>query len=128
MRLRHLALGTLRLDAGDRVATMMISEEMLRQTGLSVADAEGFAEMPISIQGVRASALLKEMPGHDYVKVSLRSDDDVDVCAVAREFGGGGHRTAAGCEMRADLESVRQVVVERLTNLLGAASRPATAG
>ena len=115
VKLRHLALGTLRFHARGRVATMLITRDMFHQTGLGPEDTEGFAEVPISIQGVQASALLKEMPGCDYIKVSMRSQNSVDVCAVARAFGGGGHTHAAGCEIRDALESVRQTVADRLT-------------
>jgi phosphoesterase RecJ-like protein len=87
---------------------------MYRQTGLGPLDTEGFAEIPISIQGVRAAALLKEMPGCNYIKVSMRSRESVDVCAVAKVFGGGGHVNAAGCEIAGTLEDVREMVAGQL--------------
>ena len=122
MKLRHLALGTLRFYDGGQVATMFITKQMFRQTGLRPVDTEGFAEVPISIQGVRASALLKEMPGCDYIKVSLRSRESVDVCSVAKAFGGGGHVHAAGCEIPDELENAQRAVAERLQLQLHATS------
>ncbi len=118
VRLRQLALGTLRLHAEGRVATMRVTLEMFQQTGLGPVDTEGFSEIPISIRGVGASALLKEMPGCDYIKVSLRSRDEVDVCEVADVFGGGGHTHAAGCEMEGSLQDVEQKVVAELMSRL----------
>jgi phosphoesterase RecJ-like protein len=118
VKLRHLALGTLRFYGGARIATMDITEGMFRQTGLGPIDTEGFAEVPVTIQGVQASALLKEMPGCGYIKVSLRSREAVDVCAVARSFGGGGHVHAAGCELEGTLEEAREAVAERLQEQL----------
>jgi phosphoesterase RecJ-like protein len=53
------------------------------------------------------------MPGRDYIKVSMRSKEPVDVCAVARAFGGGGHRHAAGCEVYDTLENARRAVAEQ---------------
>jgi len=114
VRLRQMALGTLQFFDGGRVATMEVSEEMFRQTGLGPADTEGLADVPISVQGVMASALLKEMPGCGYIKVSMRGRGEVDVCAVAVAFGGGGHRHAAGCEISDTVENVRRLIVERL--------------
>lgn len=120
VKLRHLTLGTLQFHDEGRIATMEITEEMFERTGLSPVDTEGFAEVPISIQGVRASALLKEMPGCDYIKVSIRSKEEVDVYAVASVFGGGGHRHAAGCEIAESLDNARRAVVRQLQHQLGA--------
>jgi phosphoesterase RecJ-like protein len=93
---------------------MVVTEEMFRTTGLAPIDTEGFAEMVVRVRGVEAAALLKEMPGYGYIKVSMRSRDAVDVCAAARVFGGGGHIHAAGCEISEDLETVRRKVAEQL--------------
>jgi phosphoesterase RecJ-like protein len=75
--------------------------------------------VPVGIQGVVASALLKELPGCDQIKVSMRSRESVDVCAVARLFGGGGHMHAAGFEVADSLENARQSVAEQLQAQLG---------
>ncbi len=120
VRLQQMAMATLRFHAEGRVATMVVTERMLRRTGLRAVDTEGFAEIPISVRGVQASALLKEMPDCDYTKVSMRSKGDVDVCAVAGAFGGGGHTHAAGCEVSEPLDDVRRAVVEALCSRLRA--------
>lgn len=121
VRLRQMSLGTLEFHDEGRIATMVITGEMFRQTKLGPIDTEGFAEAAIAIQGVEASALLKEMPGCGYIKVSMRSRDSVDVCAVARLFGGGGHVHAAGCEIADSLENVRHTIAEQLEKHLHAA-------
>jgi phosphoesterase RecJ-like protein len=123
VRLQQMALGTLKFHDGGRVATMAVTEDMLRATGLGPIDTEGFAEMAIRIEGVEAAALLKEMPGYGYIKVSMRSRDAVDVCAAARVFGGGGHVHAAGCEIPEDLDTVRRKVAEQLALHLPEAAR-----
>jgi len=114
VRLRALAMGTLRFHSGNLISTMDVTAEMFRQTGLAPIDTEGFADIAISIEGVEAAALLKEMPGSDYIKVSMRSRDYVDVAEVARTFGGGGHQHAAGCEVYDTLEAVRRSIVAEL--------------
>lgn len=119
MRLRHLAMGTLRFHCEGGIASMEVTKRMFERTGLAPIDTEGFAEVPIAVRGVRASALLKEMPGCGYIKVSMRSKDAVDVCRVARSFGGGGHTHAAGCEIYDEsLEQVRRAVVDKLQEQL----------
>ena len=122
VRLRHLALGTLEFHDQGRVATMVITAEMFRGTGLGPIDTEGFSDIPIAIQGVQASALLKEIPDCGYIKVSMRSRDCVDVCAVARAFGGGGHRHAAGCDIADSVANVRRLIAEQLARHLDGAA------
>lgn len=120
VRLQGLAIGTLRFEEKGRIATMEITSEMFERTGIRPVDTQGFADIPVFVQGVMASALLKETPpesGCPGVKVSLRSrpgDGAVDVCAVAESFGGGGHRHAAGFEMEGSLADARRAVVGRL--------------
>lgn len=129
VRLKGMAIGTLRLEHDGRIATCQITRETFERTGTRPVDTQGFADIPISVEGVEASALLKELsPEHDphYVKVSLRSRasvDSVDVSEVAESFGGGGHRHAAGCELEGPLETARERVVETLRRRLEAAGQ-----
>jgi len=122
VRLQGLVIDTLRLEEEGRIATMEISREMFRRTGSSAVDTQGFAELPIGIRGVVLSALLKEMverPG--WVKVSLRgraSEDGIDVARAAESLGGGGHRYAAGCEVKGPLEEARGTVLQALRRCL----------
>lgn len=59
-------------------------------------DAEGAVELMRSAQGVEVAALVRESDGNG-LRVSLRSQTgDVDVSLIARAYGGGGHRAAAG--------------------------------
>lgn len=118
VKLRHLALGTLRFYNEGRIATMEITEDMFLRTALGPLDTEGFAEVPVTIQGVCASALFKEMPDCDYIKVSMRGREEVDVRQVACLFGGGGHRYAAGCEIHDSLANARAAVVRELAQHL----------
>jgi phosphoesterase RecJ-like protein len=117
-RLKQMALATLCFHLRGRVATMRISTEMLSAAGLQPADTEGFSDIPIDIQGVEASALLKQAPDVDYIKVSMRSTDTADVGAVARAFGGGGHRHAAGFEFRGTLDEAEEIVLSALKRSL----------
>ncbi|MBC7325518.1 MAG: bifunctional oligoribonuclease/PAP phosphatase NrnA, partial [Moorella sp. (in: Bacteria)] len=65
---------------------------------------------PRSIAGVEVGLLFRELPDGQ-VKVSLRSKKIVDVNRVAALFGGGGHRRAAGCTVKGELDTVVARVV-----------------
>ena len=52
------------------------------------------------------------------VRVSFRSKGKIDVCRLARFFGGGGHRTASGCTIRGDLRLVKRLVLAQAKELI----------
>jgi phosphoesterase RecJ-like protein len=68
------------------------------------------------------SALIREPPrdGAPARKVSLRSSvDEVDVSAIARKSGGGGHREAAGFSSDLSVEELTEFIVREVTAQLG---------
>ena len=62
-------------------------------------DLEGIVNQLRNIKGVHCAIFMYETAPLEY-KVSLRSDEKVDVAKVASRFGGGGHVRAAGCSMK----------------------------
>ncbi|HEX5758862.1 MAG TPA: bifunctional oligoribonuclease/PAP phosphatase NrnA [Thermoanaerobaculia bacterium] len=118
VRLLCEMLGTLRLHEGGRVATATLGPEMFERAGAAAGDAEGLIDVPRSIAGVEAVALVRRRPDGTH-KVSLRSRGEVDVEKIARHHGGGGHRNAAGfTHGGGDTEAVRHEVVSALVTAL----------
>lgn len=78
------------------VAYVSLTEEEMRRFNFIQGDSEGFVNYPLSIRGIRMSAMFIQTK-HG-IRVSLRSrGSDVDVNVFARRyFDGGGHRNAAG--------------------------------
>lgn len=77
------------------VAYMSLDDEEMRRFNFIQGDSEGFVNYPLSIRGIRMSAMFIET--RSSVRVSLRSRGDIDVNVFARRyFNGGGHRNAAG--------------------------------
>ena len=105
-------LDTLQLHADGRIAMAHLEDTMLGRARADMNDAEGFVEYPRSLRKVEVAIFCKEhKDGH--ISVSLRSNGDFDVSEVARIFGGGGHRKAAGCRFWEEkLASVRHRVLE----------------
>jgi phosphoesterase RecJ-like protein len=71
--------------------------------------------------------MLVEQPGGQ-IKASLRSRSRVDVAAICREFGGGGHVQAAGAMLPGPLEAARERIVSALTRAISRADTPAETG
>jgi bifunctional oligoribonuclease and PAP phosphatase NrnA len=88
-----------RFDDGS-LTVAVLSAEDFSQTGAEDNYAEGIVDHLRAVSGTKVAALIREIRSGGRCgewKVSLRaSDDEVDVSAIARTFGGGGHRRAAG--------------------------------
>jgi phosphoesterase RecJ-like protein len=93
-----LALGHMRRYDSGALTLAALSAADFRETRAQDSYSEGIIDHLRAVQGTKLAALVRELSGEPgRRKVSLRApDDDVDVSAIAREQGGGGHRRAAG--------------------------------
>jgi bifunctional oligoribonuclease and PAP phosphatase NrnA len=101
------------LDHG-RLAVLHMDDSMLAACGCTNNDTEGLINLPLTAREIQAVVFFKSGPNGE-VRVSMRSKYDVDVRRVANEFGGGGHKNAAGFTVDGPIESVRPVILEKLT-------------
>lgn len=114
LKLMELVLSSLELHADDQLALIMASKKMIKTSGASYQDVEGFVDFPRALKSVNVVAFIKEGK-NDMISVSLRSKGNYDVTKVAKGFGGGGHRNAAGFRMNdKTLEEVRTDVLAAL--------------
>jgi phosphoesterase RecJ-like protein len=114
LKLFRAVLNGMQLDPTERVATMAVTRQMAAGCGATYEDTEGLVNFPLSAQEVLAVVFFKENGAEDW-RVSLRSKGDVDVNAVAREFGGGGHKNASGCGVRGTFEQWKPVFEHKVT-------------
>jgi len=119
VRLTGAALGTLELLSEGRLAMVSCDSAMLEATGARPEDTENLINIPRSIDGVQVAVLLKDYSPTG-VRVSLRSRGTLDVQSVARTFGGGGHRNAAGCTIAGGMAEARRVLLAALLPALEA--------
>ncbi|WP_184190833.1 DHH family phosphoesterase [Chryseobacterium defluvii] len=96
-RLHLLALILGRIEVVNNVAVLYLTRDELKEYGFQKGDTEGFVNYGLSIVGVKMSAFFMEDLYEDFIKISFRSKDDVDVNQFSRKyFNGGGHINAAG--------------------------------
>lgn len=105
LRLLGRALENLSIDAGGRLAWTRLSQADFARIGAGPAYAEGIVSYPRSLRGVEVAVSFIEMEP-DVWRVSLRSNEWVDVSRVAAQFGGGGHARAAGATLAGRYEDV----------------------
>lgn len=119
LHLLQSVLSTLELYGGGKLAIITATKTMCEITGSCPQDTETFINYPRSLASVRVAAFLKET--EDAISVSMRSKGSrYDVSEVARHFGGGGHRNAAGCKFRAGetLKEARDLIFAKLLPLV----------
>jgi len=75
-------------------------------------------QLLLSVDGCKALAFIREEE-RGRTSVSLRSSDNVDVGAVSRIFGGGGHRNAAGFTTPLSFAAVKPLILERFAEIFG---------
>jgi phosphoesterase RecJ-like protein len=110
-------LSTAKRDATGHVAWMWQTLAMQEQTHAAEEDADGFVNYPLAVGEVEATALFKETAPGVY-RTSLRSKGDVNVAKIAEQFGGGGHRNAAGCTLKGDCRQIEQQMIPLLQDAI----------
>jgi phosphoesterase RecJ-like protein len=113
--LQSKVLSTLELMFDNRVAIQTLTKEMLDDTGASYDEARTFINIPLKANRVLVSVFFKQ--NHKgALRCSLRSKGDIDVCEISREYGGGGHKNAAGFKFDMKPEDVRKELLNKLRN------------
>ncbi len=103
-------LSGLRTDYDGRLAHVTITRDMLNRTGTTEEDTDNFTTYPMSVDGVDVGILFLELQRG--LKISFRSKGDIPINELAKEFGGNGHKNAAGARVYdGTLESVREAVL-----------------
>ncbi len=91
----------------DKCSMITVTNQLIKSSGLDNAEFEGLTSITLQVEGVKIGILIKQKSEDSY-KVSVRTTDDVDACEFCKQFGGGGHIRAAGCELQGTLKQVKQ--------------------
>lgn len=119
--LMRRALASLRLEVGGEAAIMSLTLRDFEETGASRDDYGGIVDIPKTVGAIKVTALALES-NDSRTKLSLRSKagtGSVDVNIIAQQFGGGGHKHAAGARTDLPLEQT----IDRLIHAIAQAER-----
>ncbi len=122
LRLVARALEGIQRHCGDRLVLTYITSADYEQTGAGEEMTEGVIDHLRSIDGTKVAAVIRDLGdrGQAARKVSLRSSEgDVDVSAIARKHGGGGHKRAAGFSTDLELSELVDFLCGEVTSQLG---------
>jgi len=104
------------LDDG-KIAFTYVTLEDYEKFGNTYGDHEGIVDIGRDIEGVEVSIFVRAVKGKG-LKVSLRSNEKVDVDEIALLYGGGGHPKAAGFSINESLEAVKEKVLSEVRHYL----------
>ncbi len=108
-------LNTVEIHNGICVST--VTAETYERTGTAAHDTENFVNYPMLMDDIKISVLFRQIENGAW-KISLRSKGVIDIASVAADFGGGGHRNAAGCILYAPLGESKSILLARLRGLV----------
>jgi len=118
VKLTGEAINSLELYENGKIAVMTLTMQAMKRAGASDDDSEGIINTARDIVGVETAALIKEKENGD-IKVSLRSNDYVDVSEIARKYSGGGHKRAAGFTVRGgNMEKIISLLLQDIKEML----------
>jgi bifunctional oligoribonuclease and PAP phosphatase NrnA len=123
LRLVSRALDGISSLCDGRLAISYITMADYEATGAGEEMTEGLIDHLRSIDGVKVAAVIRDLGdrGRAARKVSLRSSaGDVDVSAIARLNGGGGHKRAAGFSTDLEFEQLAEFLTREVSSQLGA--------
>jgi phosphoesterase RecJ-like protein len=125
LKLLARALDRARVLEGGLFVVSHLLRKDFAEVGAAEAYSEGIIDSLRAVEGAELAALIREPPRDDGPtrRVSLRASvDELDVSAIARRFGGGGHRQAAGFSSDASIDEITELIRQGFVAQRAAAS------
>jgi phosphoesterase RecJ-like protein len=120
VRIWGAVLNDMQLSADGRVATLRMDRDLAARCGATYDDTEGLINFPLTVKEIEAVVFFKESGPGDW-RISMRSKGEVNVNAIAREFGGGGHTNASGCGATGNLDHLMPLFEQKLVDAVNRA-------
>lgn len=117
LKLFGAVLSRMQLDPTGRIAIVSVDRQLAAACGGTYEDTEGLINLPLTVKEIQAVVFFKEN-GPDDWRVSMRSKGDIDVNAIAKQFGGGGHKNASGCSALGSFEMLKALFEAKLAEAI----------
>ena len=116
MKLLGKVLASAHNTKDEKIAWLTLTEDLLSKFHVDSEDTLAFINHLLVLDNIKVAVMFREM-GSD-IKVSLRSTGIIDVGAMARALGGGGHDHSAAAIIKGELESVIKTTIEKIYAIL----------
>lgn len=108
--LNRIASDRLEFFEDGKIAFTYITKQDEEKVNAETGDHEGIVDLGRDIEGVEVSIFIREVKDKG-LKISLRSNEYVNVSEICLLFGGGGHPRAAGCNMQCSIEQAKDKII-----------------
>jgi len=109
IRLRAYMLNNFVLHENATIASIIFTKDIIKQCGTQRSETKNIVSELRDLATVQLAIMILEQEG--YLKVSLRSNGSINVSQIAQYFGGGGHKSAAGFDVK---EGCVQEILEKI--------------
>jgi phosphoesterase RecJ-like protein len=126
LKLLARALERAKVYEGGRIVVSYLLRTDFTAVGAAEPYSEGIIDYLRAVEGAEMAVLIREPPRVDgpLHRVSLRASvDELDVSPIARLFGGGGHRQAAGFSSEQSVDEITEIVVREFVAASAASSQ-----
>ena len=113
LKLEGMIYSGLRFYRDGQIAVNIVTQQMLRETGVTEEELDDVAGLVGRVRGHRVGITIRELADGSS-KISVRSGPDFDCSALCAVFGGGGHKMAAGCNIQAPPEKACELLLQVL--------------
>jgi len=116
--LKILGAAMYRLESSDsgKVVWTVLNKDLIKAVGAKSEDLTGIVDQLRSIKGAEVAILFREEA--DEIKVNFRSKFNINVSAIAKKLGGGGHVKASGAIMHGNIEDVKNKVLSEVFKVI----------
>lgn len=118
IQIERMVLDSMEFYCNSKCAIISLTKGMIEQSGANDGDIDGLASIPRQVDTVLVGITLREKQDGEF-KVSVRTDEEIDASKICLRFGGGGHPCAAGCTISGDVDSVKEQLLEVVSETLG---------
>ena len=116
LKLEGMIYSGMRFYHDGKIAVNFITQQMLRETGVTEEELDDVAGLVGRARGHRVGITIRENPDGTS-KISARCGPDFDVSALCAVFGGGGHKMAAGCSIHEKPERACELLLQVIEEL-----------
>ena len=107
---RKISMDFFRKISRARMALAVVTRALVDSVHATEDDCDDIAGLPGRAEGVVVSVTIRELlDGRS--KISVRSNPEVDSCAICAVYGGGGHKMASGCTLECDTETAVEKIL-----------------
>ncbi len=115
MKMQAWIVDHMQVFGGGKLAVVAIPKAVELEIGVTEDDMDNISNFPRTVAGVCMAATLRETRDGD-TKISVRAVLGYDATRITGQFGGGGHKGAAGANVAMPIEAAARAVAEAMLN------------